>query len=81
MLQPGWRSWEEFRTVRRSFFVKHQDRILFGTDCTPLGMGYHKIYYRFFETKDEYIFRISPKENFRDREDGQSTESDWKMRS
>lgn len=36
-------------------FVKHQDRILFGTDCTPLGMGYHKIYYRFFETKDEYF--------------------------
>ena len=37
------------------FFVKHQDRILFGTDCTPLSMGYHKIYYRFFETKDEYF--------------------------
>ena len=39
----------------KKFFVKHQDRILFGTDCTPLGMGYHKIYYRFFETKDEYF--------------------------
>ena len=34
------------------FFVKHQDRILFGT---ALSMGYHKIYYRFFETKDEYF--------------------------
>ena len=39
----------------KKFFVKHQDRILFGTDCTPLSMGYHKIYYRFFETKDEYF--------------------------
>lgn len=35
--------------------MKHQDRILFGTDCTPLSMGCHKIYYRFFETKDEYF--------------------------
>ena len=50
----------------KKFFVKHQDRILFGTDCTPLGMGYHKIYYRFFETKDEY-FRNRPDAELRGR--------------
>ena len=39
-------------------FCEHQDRILFGTDCTPLGMGYHKIYYRFFAGQRRGIFRI-----------------------
>ena len=39
----------------RRFFEQHQDRIVFGTDSTPLSMGYHKIYYRFLETEDEYF--------------------------
>lgn len=39
----------------KRFFEKYQDRIVFGTDSTPLSMGYHKIYYRFLETEDEYF--------------------------
>lgn len=39
----------------RKFFTEHQDRIVFGTDSTPLTMGYHPIYYRFLETEDEYF--------------------------
>lgn len=41
-------------TARR-FFVEHQDRILFGTDSTPVTLGEHPIYYRFLETEDEYF--------------------------
>lgn len=51
------------RTSQR-FFDRYQDRILFGTDATPLGFQtpqqlfgeelYH-IYYRFLETEDEYF--------------------------
>lgn len=40
-------------TARR-FFIKHQDRILFGTDTEPDAEAY-RIYYRFLETDDEYI--------------------------
>lgn len=39
----------------RRFFEKYQERILFGTDSTPLTLGYHRIYYRFLETEDEYF--------------------------
>lgn len=39
----------------RRFFRNCQDQIVFGTDSTPLSMGYHKIYYRFLETEDEYF--------------------------
>lgn len=48
----------------RAFFVKYQDRILFGTDATPHGDEYpqqvfndklYEIYYRFLETDDEYF--------------------------
>lgn len=39
----------------REFFTEHQDRILFGTDSTPLSLGYHSIYYRFLESTDEYF--------------------------
>lgn len=39
----------------RRFFSDCQDQIVFGTDSTPLSMGYHKIYYRFLETEDEYF--------------------------
>lgn len=36
----------------RKFFLKYQDRILFGTDTTPDRVAY-RIYYRFLETDDE----------------------------
>ena len=39
-------------TARR-FFIKYQDRILFGTDTFPRS-GVYQIYYRFLETDDEY---------------------------
>jgi predicted TIM-barrel fold metal-dependent hydrolase len=34
--------------------IKYQDRILFGTD-TPCDSRAYEVYYRFLETKDEYI--------------------------
>jgi predicted TIM-barrel fold metal-dependent hydrolase len=52
----------------QKFFDKYQDRILFGTDATPhdpevpqqiFGDRLYEIYYRFFETNDEY-FNYSP---------------------
>lgn len=51
------------RTSRR-FFDRYQDRILFGTDATPHGEEFpqqvfndklYEIYFRFFETDDEYF--------------------------
>jgi len=48
----------------QKFFDKYQDRILFGTDATPhapdvpqqiFGDRLYEIYYRFFETDDEYF--------------------------
>ena len=38
----------------RNFFLKYQDRILFGTDTTPRREAF-RIYYRFLETDDEYF--------------------------
>jgi predicted TIM-barrel fold metal-dependent hydrolase len=38
----------------RRFFLKYQDRIMFGTDTTPNRDAY-RIYYRFLETDDEYF--------------------------
>jgi predicted TIM-barrel fold metal-dependent hydrolase len=38
----------------RRFFLKYQDRILFGTDTPPKREAY-QIYYRFLETDDEYF--------------------------
>lgn len=38
----------------RRFFLKYQDRILFGTDTTPDADAY-RLYYRFMETDDEYF--------------------------
>jgi predicted TIM-barrel fold metal-dependent hydrolase len=38
----------------RRFFLKYQDRIMFGTDTTPRREAY-RIYYRFLETDDEYF--------------------------
>lgn len=38
----------------RKFFLKYQDRIMFGTDTTPRREAY-RVYYRFLETDDEYF--------------------------
>jgi predicted TIM-barrel fold metal-dependent hydrolase len=38
----------------RDFLLKYQDRVLFGTD-TPCDPEAYRVYYRFLETKDEYI--------------------------
>jgi predicted TIM-barrel fold metal-dependent hydrolase len=38
----------------RKFFIKHQDRILFGLDESPFPDGY-RLSYRFLETDDEYF--------------------------
>ena len=38
----------------RKFFLKYQDRILFGTD-TPCDANAYRLYFRFLETDDEYI--------------------------
>jgi predicted TIM-barrel fold metal-dependent hydrolase len=38
----------------RRFFLKYQDRILFGTD-TPPNRDAFRMYYRFLETDDEYF--------------------------
>jgi predicted TIM-barrel fold metal-dependent hydrolase len=38
----------------RKFFLKYQDRILFGTDTPPQRDAY-RVYYRFLETDDEYF--------------------------
>jgi predicted TIM-barrel fold metal-dependent hydrolase len=40
-------------TARR-FFLKYQDRVMFGTDTSPSREAY-RIYYRFLETDDEYF--------------------------
>ncbi len=39
----------------RTFFIKYSNRILYGTDCTPLNLNQHKQYFRFLETFDEYF--------------------------
>ncbi|MDH7603012.1 MAG: amidohydrolase family protein [Armatimonadota bacterium] len=38
----------------RDFFIKYQDRILFGTDM-PISPDVYRAYYRFLETRDEYF--------------------------
>lgn len=44
----------------RAFFEKYQERVLFGTDLSPLDLDYYPIFYRFLETFDEY-FDYSPR--------------------
>ncbi len=41
----------------REFFLKYQDRILFGTDGNHryIGTRNYAVHYRFFETEDEYF--------------------------
>lgn len=44
----------------RKFFIKYADRILFGTDLSPILEAY-QLYYRFLETDDEYFnYNLSP---------------------
>jgi predicted TIM-barrel fold metal-dependent hydrolase len=38
----------------RRFFIRHADRILFGTDTSPI-LAYYRLYARFLETDDEYF--------------------------
>jgi predicted TIM-barrel fold metal-dependent hydrolase len=38
----------------REFFLKHADRILFGTDLIP-ELNMYRLHYRFLETRDEYF--------------------------
>lgn len=38
----------------RKFMIKHQDRVLFGTDTRPNAEAY-RMHYRFLETDDEYF--------------------------
>jgi len=38
----------------RKFFIRYQDRVVFGTDTPPDAEAY-RVYYRFLETDDEYI--------------------------
>ena len=38
----------------RKFMIKHQDRVMFGTD-TPPNVDAYRVYFRFLETDDEYI--------------------------
>jgi len=38
----------------RKFMIKHQDRVLFGTD-TPCDAEAYRVHYRFLETDDEYF--------------------------
>jgi len=42
----------------RKFFIKYQDRVLFGTDMTP-SIEVYRTFFRFLETADEY-FEASP---------------------
>jgi predicted TIM-barrel fold metal-dependent hydrolase len=38
----------------RQFFIRYQDRILFGSDMSP-DLEAYRLYYRFLETDDEYF--------------------------
>lgn len=49
----------------RKFLIKHQDRVLFGTDTPPNAESY-RVYYRFLETDDEY-FDSSPSHHMQGR--------------
>lgn len=55
----------------RDFFIKYQDRILFGSDHCPTAIPVYDIYYRFFETRDEYFDH--------DKDDGRDLNGKWKI--
>ncbi|MEA4876249.1 amidohydrolase family protein [Anaerorhabdus sp.] len=46
----------------RKFFIKYQDRILFGTDSTPLSYSEYLIAFRFLETFDECFYHHDEKD-------------------
>ena len=46
--------WKSRPYTARRFFLKYQDRILFGTDTRP-NLAAYQLYYRFLETDDEYF--------------------------
>jgi len=52
ILELKLRDWQPY--TARKFFLKYQDRIMFGTDTTPRRDAY-RMYYRFLETDDEYF--------------------------
>jgi len=56
VVETGARQAELGRQPRRAreFFLKYQDRILFGTDSTP-SEGLYRRWFRFFETADEHF--------------------------
>ncbi len=56
VVETGARMAEIGRQPRRAreFFLKYQDRILFGTDATP-SEGLYRTWFRFFETADEHF--------------------------
>jgi predicted TIM-barrel fold metal-dependent hydrolase len=56
VVETGAREAELGRQPRRAreFFLKYQDRILFGTDQAPEEAGYRN-WFRFFETADEHF--------------------------
>ncbi len=39
----------------RKMFENYSTQILFGTDTTPMNLGWHEITYRFLESEDEYF--------------------------
>jgi predicted TIM-barrel fold metal-dependent hydrolase len=56
VVETGARQGELGRQPRRAreFFLKYQDRILFGTDASP-SEGLYRRWFRFFETADEHF--------------------------
>jgi len=52
ILELKLRDWQPY--TARKFFLKYQDRIMFGTDTTPRRDAY-RMYYRFLETDDDYF--------------------------
>lgn len=46
----------------RKFFIKYQDRILFGTDGNPLNYSEYNIGFRFLETFDECFYHHDEKD-------------------
>ena len=44
----------------RKLFLKHPDRIIFGTDVMPPSIEWYQVYFRFMETEDEF-FDPTPK--------------------
>ncbi|MCY0879944.1 MAG: amidohydrolase family protein [Firmicutes bacterium] len=48
----------------RDFLIRYADRVLFGLDSWPAEAEEYRIYYRFFETRDEYFPYWLPSEDY-----------------